>query len=71
MSLFRPARGPRGEDPYLPHKMLLFVTGAAFGITGIVSGREWLINIGIVVLVAGVILRFAKARADNESGGKD
>lgn len=67
MSLIRPARAPRRDDRYLPHKMLLFVIGAGFGLAGIVSGREWLINIGIVVLVAGVLLRFARDRRPDDT----
>ncbi|MGH7576814.1 MAG: hypothetical protein ACREM1_17030 [Longimicrobiales bacterium] len=62
MSLFRPDRRHRGHDPYVRHKMLVFVTGAAFALAGIASERDWLVYIGIAVLFIGVLLRLASDR---------
>ena len=64
--MFRPSRAPRGADRWLPHKMLLFVIGAGLGVAGILSGRDWLINAGIVVLFIGLLLRFARRGAGPE-----
>lgn len=66
MALFRPDRTRRSVDPFLPHKMLLFAIGAGFAIAGIISGRDWLINTGIVVLLIGIVLRLWSARSGPE-----
>jgi uncharacterized membrane protein YedE/YeeE len=58
MKIFRPSRESRGPDPYLELKIVLFTLGAALGIVGIISGRELLVGIGILVLAIGVLLRF-------------
>ncbi|MGH7552622.1 MAG: hypothetical protein ACREMQ_06295 [Longimicrobiales bacterium] len=67
MDLFRASRTRRGPDPYLPHKMLIFVIGAALGIAGIASERTWLVNVGIGVLLLGVVLRVIAQRKRNRS----
>jgi hypothetical protein len=63
MLFLRVSRARRGPDRFLPHKILLFVTGAACAFAGIASGREWLINVGIAVLFVGVLLRLIRARS--------
>lgn len=57
MTAFRPTRRPRGEDPFLRHKMLLFVLGAGLAIAGIGADATWLISLGIAVLAAGFVVR--------------
>ena len=64
MSPFRPSRARRGTDRFLPYKLLLFAAGAGFGMAGILSEREWLINVGIAVLLVGVLLRILASRRD-------
>jgi hypothetical protein len=58
VKIFRPSRETRGPDPFLNLKVVLFALGAALGIAGIISGRELLVGIGVLVLVVGVLLRF-------------
>jgi hypothetical protein len=58
MALFRVRRDQRGPDRWLTHKMVLFAIGAVVAFAGMVTERSWLVNIGIVVLVIGVALRF-------------
>lgn len=58
MKIFRPSRKASGSDPFLNLKLILFATGAALGLAGIVSGRELFVGIGILVLAIGVLLRF-------------
>lgn len=58
MKIFRPSRETRGPDPFLNLKVVLFALGAAIGIAGIISGRELLVGIGVLVLAVGVLLRF-------------
>jgi hypothetical protein len=58
MSPFRPDRGRRGEDRLLSEKMMVFVLGAAIGIGGIATGRDWLVYVALVLLVLGLAMRF-------------
>lgn len=62
MSFLRPSRERRGPDPYLAHKMLLFAAGAACAFAGIATEREWLVYVGIAVLLVGVLFRLAAQR---------
>lgn len=84
MALFRVRRDHRAPDRWLAHKMVLFAVGAVIGFAGMITERSWLVNVGIVVLVAGVALRFlARPEAtieeideetdeeDSETGGPD
>jgi hypothetical protein len=72
MSPFRPDRSRRGEDPHLRLKMLLFVTGAAFGIGGIATDRGWLVYIGMAILAVALVLRMVAARVARRSDdGRD
>ena len=51
-----------GADAWLLAKMSLFVIGGAIAILGIGLGRDWLINVAIVVLLIGFLLRFLPRR---------
>jgi hypothetical protein len=51
--------------------MLIFVIGAALGIAGIASDRTWLVNLGIGVLLVGVVLRLVAQRNRNRSSPDD
>lgn len=62
MSFFRLDRKRREHDRYVTHRMVIFVTGAAFGLAGIATEREWLVYIGIAVLLVGMLLRLAAQR---------
>jgi hypothetical protein len=41
---------------------VLFAVGAVLGFAGMITERSWLVNVGIVVLVIGVALRFLGRR---------
>ena len=60
---FRPDRARTGTDPHLGAKMMLFVLGAAIAIAGIVIERNWLINVGIAVLIIGFLFRLKRGRS--------
>ena len=62
MALFRPGRARRGEDPHQSTKILIFALGAAAGLAGIATGRDWLVTTGILILAIGVALRVVGAR---------
>lgn len=66
MSLFRPDRTRRGTDRFLPVKMMLFVIGAALGMIGMATDRNWIIYIAVGVLVVGLLLRFANRQVTPE-----
>ena len=63
MALFRPDRRSSGEDPYQAAKITIFARGAAAGLAGIATGREWLVTVGIVILALGVLLRWRSKRS--------
>ena len=84
MGLFRPSRERRGPDPYQHWKTLLFAIGAALGLAGIFTERDWLILVAIAVLAVGVALRWLPrpgeddttheppdSQADEASGGPE
>jgi hypothetical protein len=62
--IFRPDRSRRGADPALGYKMLIFVAGAVAGIAGIALEIDWLIIVAVIVLLIGLVLRFAARRRD-------
>jgi len=66
--VFRPSRERRGEDPWLPHRTLLFVAGAAAGMAGMALNLEWLVTAAIVLLGAGVAagLLLRRVREDRD-----
>jgi hypothetical protein len=73
MTPFRPRREHVGPDPHLNIKLILFAVGAAFGVAGMITGRDWLLYIGIAILVAGALLRFRRPAPEEEAstGGPD
>jgi uncharacterized membrane protein YjjP (DUF1212 family) len=66
MGLFRTSREHRGPDPYQRWKLVIFALGAAFGLAGIGTGRDWMILSAIGILAVGVLLRFLRKREDTE-----
>jgi hypothetical protein len=56
--MFFASRRRRGSDPWLDWKVRLFFMGAILAAVGIASDRSWLVISAIVVLLAGVALRF-------------
>ena len=64
---FRPSRERRGEDPYLNVKVALFCLGAGIAMVGVASGRRWIINLAIFVLLIGFVLRFLPKRGESEA----
>ena len=55
---FRPSREKRGPDRFLNLKVAIFSLGAGTALVGILSNRNWVINVAIGILLIGVILRF-------------
>jgi uncharacterized membrane protein YoaK (UPF0700 family) len=55
-------RTRRGEDVWLGQKLLFFVVGAALGVAGMITGRQWIIWVAIAVLALGLVLRLAGRR---------
>jgi len=51
-------RGRRGGDPYLDWKDRFFFAGAALALVGIARESKLLVGLALVVLVAGMVLRF-------------
>lgn len=50
-------RGPR-EDRYLEWKIALFSVAAAVAMVGIYLDERWMTGVALVLLVAGMFLRF-------------
>lgn len=64
--MFRVSR-EKAAGRFFVVKTFLFVLGASLGIAGMVSQRDWLVVIAIVVLAIGVIFRLIDKRIrDNE-----
>jgi hypothetical protein len=73
MGLFHASRDTQGDDRFLRLKVIIFVIGAALGIAGMSSRRDWLVATAIGVLAIGIVLRVLSARqraheADPEDG---
>jgi hypothetical protein len=69
--MIRVDRSRRDPDVWLGEKMLFFVTGAALGIGGMITGWDWLIYVAIVVLLVGFVLRLLGRRARNAADAAD
>lgn len=54
--ILRPSRGRRGEDPHLQTKMRIFAAGAVIAVTGIATGRSWLVWVAVAILAFGAVL---------------
>lgn len=48
----------RGSSAHLPWRVRLFWIGAVLAMVGIYLERSWLVWVAIVVLLAGISLRF-------------
>jgi hypothetical protein len=68
LAVFRPSRRRVGPDPHLDTKIVLFVIGAAFGAAGMITGRNWIVFIGIAILLAGVLLGLRRPATSDEYG---
>jgi hypothetical protein len=64
---FRPSRERRGEDSYLNVKVALFCLGAGIAMVGVASGKRWVINLAILVLLIGFVLRFLPKSGESEA----
>lgn len=71
LGLFRPSRTRAGPDPHLDIKILLFAIGAAFGAAGMITGRGWIVFMGIAILLAGVLLRLWRPAVPGEDDEGD
>jgi len=63
IAVFRPSRESRGPDPFLQWKIVIFIVAAIVGLAGVATENRWLVGIGIVVLISGVLLRALGRRA--------
>jgi hypothetical protein len=59
----------RGPVRHLVWRIRLFGVGAILAVVGIAAEQAWLIDVAIVVLVIGVVLRFVPE--PRETGGGD
>lgn len=56
-------RRPPGEpDPYVPAKLALLFLGAGFFVAGVITGLDWPVLVAIVILAAGMAVRFLPSR---------
>ena len=55
-------RGSGGPDPLLERKVQIFLAGAALALVGIGVDSSLLVGLAILVLLAGVIVRFLAGR---------
>lgn len=62
-------RGGRGTDPLLQAKVQIFLAGAALALVGIGVDSSLLVGIAILVLLAGLILRFLAGRESASDDG--
>lgn len=63
MTLFRPDRGRRA-GPHLEWRVRLFVAGAVLALAGMYLEEPWLTGLAIVVLLAGMLVRFLPSGED-------
>jgi hypothetical protein len=67
--MFRPDRSSdRGVD-LLGWRLRIFAVGAVLGCAGIYLDASWPIYAAIVVLVAGMLIRFVPTRDDEQDPG--
>ena len=66
--MFRVSRDRSDEpDRFLDLKIALLLAGAVFGIMGMVRDNKTLIIIAMVIVAAGILLRFLRPRAREDS----
>lgn len=58
-------RDTRGPGPFLEWRVRLLGAGAILALAGIWSDVGWLVNVAIVFLFVGFLLRFAGGRSDD------
>jgi hypothetical protein len=56
--MFIPSQYQGGSSRFYRVKLVLFIVGTAAILAGIRLGWSWLVNVGIGVLAAAMILRF-------------
>lgn len=63
-------RGGAEEDDRLAEKIAIFTVGALLALLGMAIGNDWVVGAAALVLVAGIVIRFAPGRApsDDERG---
>lgn len=69
--VFRPDRTRARHDPYLDWKVGIFSAGAVLAMAGIYLGERWMTGAAIVVLLAGLLLRFAPSEEVVDDGGRE
>ncbi len=64
--MFRPSRTTpsKGGDRFLLWKIRLFVIGAVLALAGMGWQMQWLVWVGILALIVGLVLRFLPARPE-------
>ena len=61
-------RDTRGPGPYLEWRVRLLGAGAILALAGIWADVGWLVNVAIVFLFVGFLLRFVGGRSDAPDG---
>ena len=65
------SRRKRGPDENLSLKVQVFFVGAALALVGIGLDSSILVGVAIVILVAGVLLRFLPGAVEGGGGGEE
>ena len=66
--MFRISREKRtGADPLIDVKIVLLVLGLTSGIYGMVSNDRRFIDIAIIIIAIGILLRFVRRRRDDST----
>lgn len=68
--IFRPQR-ENASERFLELRALLLLTGAGFGLAGMLTERSWMVYLGIAVLAAGVVLRLLNRRQQENKSDDD
>jgi fatty acid desaturase len=60
--IFRPSRDRDRPAHAVDLRLWLFAAGAAVALTGLYTGRSWVVYLAIAILAAGFLLRFRPRR---------
>jgi fatty acid desaturase len=60
--MFRPSRDRDRPAHAVDLRLWLFATGAAVALTGLYTGRSWIVYVAIAILAAGFLVRFLPGR---------
>ena len=60
--ILSPRRTRQGKASFLTRRIRLFAAGAVLGLAGIFLGAAWLVTAALVVLLAGVVVRYTPDR---------